>query len=334
MQPQFEHFWALFKAISRTPLITISSTDMRDLELLKIAEVLPDLFDQKHGIHLISVTWNLESDYTAKKIAEAISVAEKRFPGHKFILLAQNEIETLKMSSLGVGNILANSSIFMDEQIWRVYPGQKKLYDALYVARLSKFKRHDLARNISKPAFVYGNTIDEANDTALERVRETVPHADYINHSFGDDYAYLSPEEICMLSAQSSVGLALSEVEGYMRASIQYLMCGLPVVSVPSIGGRDRYYSPEYCMIVDTDADAVANAVWELSARELNKEAVRKHVARLIAFDRYNFMRAINKLAKSVFGRETLSLNFADFSNTLSNPEPINEVIARYAETS
>ena len=38
-----------------------------------------------------------------------------------------------------------------------------------------------------------------------------------------------------------------------MLASIEYLLAGLPVVSTPSLGGRDHYFDDEYCLIAPPD---------------------------------------------------------------------------------
>ncbi|WP_164127899.1 glycosyltransferase, partial [Stenotrophomonas maltophilia] len=65
--------------------------------------------------------------------------------------------------------------------------------------------------------------------------------------------ARLTPEAVNRVYNQAAVGLCLSAVEGAMCASMEYLMAGLPVVSTPSVGGRDVYFDPDYCIIAEPE---------------------------------------------------------------------------------
>ncbi len=60
-----------------------------------------------------------------------------------------------------------------------------------------------------------------------------------------------------------------------MYASTQYLLCGLPVVSTRSEGGRDVFFDPAYVRIVDDDPEAVRAAVHELIALRISPEEIR-----------------------------------------------------------
>ena len=95
-----------------------------------------------------------------------------------------------------------------------------------------------------------------------------------------------------------------------MRASMEYLLCGLPVVSTPSIGGRDRYFRSDYAVICEPNPRAVADAVKEASARNVSRAHVRRAVLDKVAFDRASFLRTLNAL----IGRELKSSRaFAGF---------------------
>ena len=69
---------------------------------------------------------------------------------------------------------------------------------------------------------------------------------------------------------RAGVGLCLSEREGAMFASTEYLLSGLPVVSTPSTGGRHVYYDEEYCWTVPPDPRSVAEAVAALKAKGIS----------------------------------------------------------------
>ena len=161
---------------------------------------------------------------------------------------------------------------------------------------------------------IYGSALDRSDDEALARMRGILPDACYANHLLGNgEYVRLDAQKVSGLLAHARVGLCLSAVEGHMRASIEYLLCGLPVVSTPSIGGRDRYYVREYCQVVDADPDAVAGAVRRLAEADLDRTRIRSHVGEMIAFDRYNFLLNVNKIARRYFEIDNLIPEFEPF---------------------
>ena len=58
-------------------------------------------------------------------------------------------------------------------------------------------------------------------------------------------YRNLDAAELCHWLNRSRTGLCLSEREGAMFASIEYLLCGLPIVTTPSIGGRHVFFEAD-----------------------------------------------------------------------------------------
>ena len=107
-----------------------------------------------------------------------------------------------------------------------------------------------------------------------------------------------------------------------MRASMEYLMCGVPVVSTHSIGGRDRYYQTPYAILVPDEAEAVRDAIGELRRRTLNKLAVRDHIGRIVEFERKNFLAAVNALARTHLGSARLFESLAPFITAQPFTEP------------
>lgn len=101
----------------------------------------------------------------------------------------------------------------------------------------------------------------------------------------------LGPAEIVRANTRARVGLCLSEVEGAMLASIQYLLCGLPVVTTPSRGGRAVFFDAQNSVVVTPEPKAVAAGVRELITRKIDPSAIRgrtiermaEHRQRLIA---------------------------------------------------
>lgn len=319
--------WIGATIISGSPLITISTAEHGHISLRNLAVLMPKLFDVKQGLHLLSLTWNLERPQFIEKLTVSLREAQAQLPGHLFVVLANSETEVLHCSQAGIACIPANGSIFVSETEWRPCQPQPGLagQDAIYIARLSPMKRHKLAAAIDRLILVYGPPVDIDAETALANAKAILPNAHYANHAYGE-YAYLDAGTIGRLVCSANVGLCLSADEGYMRASIQYLLCGRPLVSTRSLGGRDRYYSLPFCMVVDDDADAVARGVHELASRKLDPQRIRTHTAELIAFERHNFLAALRRMASGYFGQQVDISSFDVFRGAIAEIRPVSEV--------
>jgi predicted metalloprotease with PDZ domain len=68
----------------------------------------------------------------------------------------------------------------------------------------------------------------------------------------------------------------LSANEGPNYATVQYLLCGLPVVTTKSVGGRDEFYDDEFVTVVDDNADAIADAVRRFVENPPDPQEVRR----------------------------------------------------------
>jgi glycosyltransferase involved in cell wall biosynthesis len=63
--------------------------------------------------------------------------------------------------------------------------------------------------------------------------------------------------------------------EGAMLASVEYMLCGLPLVTTPCRGGREQFFDDRYVKVVDPTAPAVAQGVRDLIESRINPELVR-----------------------------------------------------------
>jgi glycosyltransferase involved in cell wall biosynthesis len=314
--------------LSSNPLVTLLSDGAHLRGFNALALAAPDIFQAKQAMHLLHIRHTLEAG-SAGELAQCIARAKIAYPGHLFLPLTATDHETFLLAQLGVPSLVANGLIFVDERVWR--PGVPPfaglpMFDAIYVARLDPDKRHELAKDINSLSLVYGHSLSQAHSTAYEQARQVFPDAFFANHSLsaGGD---LAPEMVCRLLGHARVGLCLSAVEGSMRSSMEYLLAGVPVVSTPSLGGRDRYYVAPYCRVVEANPSAVAGAVRELAAKGLDRQKIRQHVAQLVGFDRYNFLMNVNKIAKRHFGKDNLFPEFLPMIGGLSPFRPTSEVV-------
>ncbi len=73
--------------------------------------------------------------------------------------------------------------------------------------------------------------------------------------------------------------MILSPEEGACFSSSEYLLCGLPVVSTPSKGGRDVWYDEYNSIVCEPTPDAVALAVEEFVRNRRDPQRIReKHI--------------------------------------------------------
>lgn len=293
-----------FRVVSTEPLITFSAID-NDRSILAdwMAGPTP-IFRQRQGLHFVKPTWSMETSPLGPLIA-SFRRAEQANPGHRFVVLHATEVEADRYRANGQLSLAGNSAIFTDEANFALdaapQPGLVST-DALYIARFAPWKNHHLAAGLARPLFVYAEPKGEEAARQAE-IRALCPGAQFVNEATGGgDYRYLGRSELSAVLSRARVSLALSGVEGFMRASIESLLAGLPVVSVPSTGGRDLFYTPDTALVVEPTAEAVREGVATLVARNLSRDSVRRATLDILNRERRSFFAAANRLAAARFG--------------------------------
>lgn len=174
-----------------------------------------------------------------------------------------------------------SSSIYINEHLYHI-ENEPKVYDAVYTAQLMAFKRHELAKDIKKLMIIsYGGDLHE--------FCPELKHADF-NRTF------LPREELAKRYNQSYAGVCLSAVEGAMFASCEYLLCGIPVVSTPSKGGRDEFFTNENSLIVPPDAFEIAQAVEYWKSHPPDPKMIREQTLSQIHKIRLEYCAYISSL--------------------------------------
>lgn len=197
----------------------------------------------------------------------------------RFFIMFNSELEKSNFTPFGFQGDVINHNAWLDEDlVMRPLP-ESKVYRAIYVARRSAFKRHHLASQVEGLALVAG--INHGNAEV-----ELPPHA-YLNS------APLSAEEVCVKINQSRCGLILSASEGACFSSSEYLLCGIPVVSTPSTGGRDVWYNDYNSIVCEPESGAVAAAVDEFVTRPRDPRIIRQMHVEQAKLHRQRFVAAL-----------------------------------------
>lgn len=203
--------------------------------------------------------WNF-SEHLARHAAYTIE--KFKLDKNKIFILYNSPEEEVIGQNFKLNGFIMNHNALLDIDILKPLNTKKK-YNALYIARPVQFKRHYLASKISKLALAAGGNLHKDEEASLPR---------HINQGS----KFYSKTELAQLINQSHCGLALSAEEGACYSSSEYLLCGVPVVSTESVGGRDVWYNESNSIICKDNADAVAQAVALAANAEWDARLIRR----------------------------------------------------------
>lgn len=246
---------------------------------------LPKWFRPQHVIEHIPGWCGTPKQMLLRKIKATLHSLEGRT--HHLMVNALDEEQLRKGFFVRGGHF--NQNFYINEHLYKIIE-QPKIYDAIYTAQLNESKRLWLAKNIEKLMVVsYGGD--------LHNYCPELKHADF-NREF------IPRPELAKKYNQAYVGLILSAVEGANLASSEYLLCGIPVVSTPSKGGRDEFFTPENSLIVPPDAEKVAEAVYKFKQLAPNPQVIREQTLKKMNDWRLAYCAYIAKLIEQEGGKK------------------------------
>lgn len=212
-------------------------------------------------------------------------LARLRYRGSKRLIVVTNEpSEARWLRLINVEALCLSQNLHVRELIYTYQPKVPRRYDAVYAAQLLPFKRLHLAaevRSLFVLTYASGKTTWDMHDYE-PRLR----HADF-------NRTWMPVEEVVNVYGQARVGLALSSREGAMLATLEYLFCGLPIVSTHNRGGRNRYLTAQNSRFVAADPAAVAQAVAEFKAAPPDPITIRGEALRMVHQDRLSYVRML-----------------------------------------
>lgn len=203
--------------------------------------------------------------------------------------ICSSKEEQKMLSRVKIKSSLSSISGYVNEHDFSI--GQApKVYDAIYAAQMVDYKRVELAKNIEN-LFVqtYGNCKKENGEFDLHRFCPSLSHCDF-NSSF------VEKGEVIKKYQESRVGLALSKREGAMLAFVEYLLCGIPVVTTEAQGGREEFFDSRFVSKVDAKAEAVAKAVEKLIDKKIDPSLIREATLEKIKKHRMQLCNYVNDL--------------------------------------
>ncbi|MBO4618786.1 MAG: hypothetical protein J5654_01625 [Victivallales bacterium] len=236
---------------------------------------------------LLQTGWSVQEPQFAAELKNGLAEAHRLFPETRIIVLV-NEKEALSILGDAAECVWCHQNAFLDPARYPL-AGKERSFDAIYVARITPFKRHALAAMV--PNLYLIGSYSQREKAYFQEVMQTVPHAEWVEK--------VNSWRIGRQMGRACCGLALSAVEGAMFVCGEYSLCGLPVVSTSNIGGRDAML-PEFAVFHASDTpESVAAGVEHWKANPVPPQEIREEFLRLAAIHR----TCLEELLASIAGR-------------------------------
>lgn len=216
---------------------------------------------------------------------------------NNFFFLFNSPVEKETLQKYGFIGDLINHNCWLDESIIPCCKREKE-YDAILVARPAEFKRHFLASKVNNLAIVASGANHNKNIT------QKMPEARYRTTH------HISENDVFDLINKARCSLCLSAKEGACFSSSEYLLCGIPVVSTKSVGGRDFWYNDYNSIVCEPNEDEISNAVnfFVANPRDCNK--IRQDHINLSIQQRQLFVQSLQNVFNKYNIKENADIYF------------------------
>ena len=256
-------------------------------------------------IHFIlTLNWSLLPAHKFQSFHRAYLRHKRRYPNLIVTVLANEEAELKLLRDHGIRSELCNQNAFLDERRFTVLK-RNKLYNAVTNSRMAPYKRIELARDV-KDCCLITYFLDPEDLEYEKRIYGSheegkncpMPFMKFPQYENGHYVHYFSIDKINEIYGQSRCGLILSAEEGACFAAMEYLLCGLPVVTTPNIGGRDEFFDKDYAVWAEPAPEAVAEAVEKAVSLPISAEEIRRRTLEKVRKHREKYMQILNDIAR------------------------------------
>lgn len=253
----------------------------------------------KHVLFLVTLTWSTRSPNIIRRLSSIVEIYRYRRPEHRFLFLCNEPEEVRLFAAAGLDAVLCSHNALADECEFEIGEPDGRSFRAIYNGAMIPWKRHWLAEQVEDCAFIFYHNNDISMGDAiayLESLQAMMPRHTFVNPIRQGAIERIPLGAVRDILSHCQVGLCLSAEEGAMKASIEYLLCGMPVVSTRSIGGRDQFSDPGYWLTVDDRPEAVRDGVAELIGRAPAPDHIRHATIAKMFEHRERLREAVDRL--------------------------------------
>lgn len=207
----------------------------------------------------------------------------------------------------GFSAIMCNHNCFLDYNKFSFNENEtvqnKPIYSMVMNCRPELWKQPFLAENVEDLAYIkgstYGNALYDYSKLKCKFMNEEL----------------ISMEQVMDVYNKSYCGGIFSKLEGACYSSSEYLLCGLPVISVNCRGGRETWYTKTNSIIIEENddveitknkiVDAVKLCKYNMENNIFNKEQIRNEHIVFSNEMRSNFIN----YTQSIFDTHNIEIN-------------------------
>lgn len=238
ISPNYINFKILFR--SENELCFFVSTWVHDQKLFeKVESLLQTLRYKYKKIYAFVIPWWYKDGLSHYELL-------KKYTNHVTIL-ANSMNDNLYYKRHNINSIYCNQNCWLDSSIYKIQDTEK-IYDLVINANNNEWKNHKLLININKTY----KTLFITYDTSKNNLRQYNP-CEILNE--------IPNNEVAANLNKARIGLALSIKEGSCYASTEYLLCGLPVISTKSVGGRHIWYNENNSILINDNETELRSAI-------------------------------------------------------------------------
>jgi hypothetical protein len=252
----------------------------------------------KGSVYIYCGLWNSHENIKDALFLYLVVLKNKiLFPRIRLVILCNTIGEYNMLKRFKLSCVYCNHNAFLDENTFIINSHIKKIFKTVYNAVLLEFKRHYLCECLDNLILL---TYNFKNAPYKEYLTKLLKGATWANYETEDaSPRFFNNTEIVNVYNSAKVGLALSKSEGAMYSSTEYLLCGLPIVSTESFGGRDVFFTSYNSLICNDDKKDVFLKVEEMINRNVDPYKIRSECLVVMEEHRNRFIESINNIYRS-----------------------------------
>ena len=290
VEPNFINLKVLYR--TNTTIAIFISTWIHDITLFTKIEILfNEIKSHYKNVHVFLIPWWYKDGVNHYKLLEKYTT--------NVTILANSIDEDLFYKRHKLNSIYCNQNCWLDASIFNIM-SIKKEYDLVINANNSEWKNHHMLAEINKKYKTLFITYNTSNND-LQRYNPTC--------ILNEIRTYRVVEEL----NKCRIGLALSTKEGSCYASTEYLLCGLPVISVKSAGGRQVWYDKHNSIVINPDGLELDKAIESMlkNIDTFNSVDIRNNCIKKQQMFRTIFVEQIQKILPETNIQSTIDKAFS-----------------------